>query len=118
MVESKPTVPATDSAQKPAVSATAVPWWKNQLFWGMVGSGIVSAADNRLHLGIPQTATVWVTVGLAVAWGLHTVITAWADHSHSKDAQAAEAWLNAMMPHLERFVANLEGKTPPGGQGS
>lgn len=59
---------------KTEATGHAHPWYKNHLFWSTVGSGILTVVDKQTHAGFPVTGAAAVTVGLGIAFGIHTII--------------------------------------------
>lgn len=59
---------------------TGTKWYNNHLFWGTVGSAVVTAADSHLHLGIPQSVGVVTTIGLGIGWAAFTILEMLAKH--------------------------------------
>lgn len=102
--------PAQPAPAAPVAAAKAKPWYKNELFWGMVGGAAVSAADKTLHLGMPAAGPAALTVGLGLAWGLHVVLNDWAAHTHSKAVIEADQIVNGIAPAIEAVVAKAIGK--------
>ena len=67
--------PATSQSGGVTVTPGHVsPWWRNQVFAATVGAWILAYLNDHFHLGIPDPGTIGLGVGLALLWGVHTIM--------------------------------------------
>lgn len=87
-------------------TAHAHPWYKNHLFWGTVGSGILTVIDKQTHAGFPVTGAAAVTVGLGLAFGIHTIIM----DVHHKALATKDPMLEAMSSIADKVISFITAK--------
>ncbi len=108
------TLPGASASKSPPLT----PWYKNQLFWGTVGSAALGVANAQLHLGVPADGPWALTIGLGVAWGAHVLLTDLADRKAKSRAgqdivdvaRAVNAALTQYGPALEASILAKLGK--------